>query len=104
MYDQYWRANPELEVEYVFYYRPSDSERLYEQTSGKSDKDLAREFAYQRGLDFDACVTAEKAGRRAGVSPASEGYRNFFVIEWNGESGAALYERRPLRGHPDRCR
>ena len=29
MYDQYWRANPELEVEYVFYYGPSDSERLY---------------------------------------------------------------------------
>ena len=85
MYDQYWRANPQLEVEYVFYYGPSDNERLYEQNPGKSDEDLAREFAFQRGLDFDAFVTAEEAGRRAGVSLASEGYRNVFVIEWNGE-------------------
>ena len=84
MYDQYWRANPELDIEYVLYYGPSNSERLYEKNPGKSDEDLAREFAYQRGLDFDAFVSAEEAGRLAGVSMASEGYWNLYTIEWNG--------------------
>ena len=86
LFDQYLRANPGLEVEYVLYYGPSNIESLYERYPGKSDEDIARALARQYRIDFDDVVSTEEASTLAGVSTEAEGHRNFYVIEWNGRA------------------
>lgn len=84
LFEPFWRANPELKVEYVYYYGPSDNQRLYEQHPGKSDEELAREFAYKRRLDFDDFLSVEEVSRLTNVE--TERFDNFYVVEWNGQS------------------
>ncbi len=84
LFEQYWRKNPDLEVDYVLYYGPSESQRIYENNPGKSDEDLARDFAYQQRLDFDDFLSSEAVSEHVDVH--TEQYRNFYVVEWNDGS------------------
>lgn len=83
-YERYLRYNPELEMEYVFYYATSTNEELYQANPGKSDEALARQAAKQWGLNFDDILSPAEIGKIIDLEP--EQYRFVRYVEWNGKS------------------
>ena len=86
-FEQYTRYNPKLEMDYVMYYGPSESERLYRANPGKSDAELARHRVEQwgmYGLAFDDLLPTEQATGELDL--ASQRYRLTRNVEWGGNS------------------
>ncbi len=83
-YERYVRFNPELEMDYILYYDTSVNDALYDANPGKSNEELAREFAERLGLDFDEILSPSEM--RAIVDLEAEQFRFVRHVEWNGQS------------------
>ena len=94
-YERYLRYNPELEMDYVFYYATSTNEELYRANPGKSDEALARQAAKQWGLDFDKILSPAEIEKIIDLEP--EQYRFVRYVEWHEKSA-------PIRLYKDTYR
>lgn len=83
LFDQYARFIPGFSLKYTYYYAPTENEGLYKANPGKTERDLAIEYAEQNGLDFDRFLSLEEIGQRDSL--ADYGYRNVFLFEYEGK-------------------
>lgn len=84
LFEQHERQIGRFRMNYQFYYADSENERLYEANPGKSNEQLAREFAEQNRLDFDDFLSQEEVDQRYGL--AAESYRSIYWIEWQDQT------------------
>lgn len=80
LFDPFIRKNPNVDVSYVFYYAPSDNPSLYENNPGKTEEELARQWAYQHRMNFRRILSREDV--HAPIDLEAEGYQPLFAISW----------------------
>lgn len=80
LFEQHERQIGRIDVNYRFYYADSENEQLYKANPGKSNEQLAREFAEQNRLNFDDFLSQAEADRQYGLD--AENYRNVYRVEW----------------------
>lgn len=56
MFDQYTRFKPDIEVNYHWYFAPSENHRLFGRFPDKSYSELAQNWAIMYGIDFDVVL------------------------------------------------
>lgn len=84
LYGRLWRFRPELDIDYVYYYGPSNNQDLYEDYPGESDEQIARRLATIYGIDFDDVLSTDEVSQLSNV--AAQRYENYYVLEADGES------------------
>lgn len=80
LFEQHERQIGRINVSYQFYYADTENERLYEANPGKTNEQLARDFAEQNRLDFDNFLSQADTDRL--YSLGAENYRNVYRVEW----------------------
>ena len=80
LFEQHERQIGRINMNYRFYYADSENNQLYEANPGKSNEQLAREFAEQNRLDFDDFLSQADADRLYRLE--AESYRNVYRVEW----------------------
>ena len=80
IFDPFIRKNPKVEVDYIFYYAPSENASLYENNPGKTDEELARQWAYQHRMNFKRILPRKDV--HAPIDLEAESYRPLFVVSW----------------------
>ena len=84
LFDRFIRENAELDFEYIYYYAPSENERLYQRYPDKSDAEIAKLLAEQRRFDYDKILSTDEMNSIFNMT--LEKYRNIFKLDWNGQS------------------
>lgn len=78
------RENPRIDVDYRFFYGPSENSSLRDQFPGHSDAEIAEEFARQNRLNFGDFLSFEEAKEVIGWR-AEEQLGGYYVFEWDGQ-------------------
>lgn len=97
LFEQHERQIGRINVDYQYYYADADNEPLYAANPGRTNEQLAREFAEQNRLDFDTFLSRQQAYERYGLE--RERYDNIFLFQWQGRS-TFLGHFRDLKYHP----
>ena len=85
-YDFYLRSNPEMTMDFVYYYAPPTNNDYWykELNAGRSDEQLVQVFSEQRGID--AADILPYASLDSDIDLESEGFRFVTELRWNGET------------------
>lgn len=67
-FDMYLRYMPFLEMDYVYYWDHSSSDRLYKENPGLTDEQLARKMASLTKLPFDMFLTPDQIHKKIDLS------------------------------------
>lgn len=86
LFEQHERQIGRINMSYRFYYADSENDQLYEANPGKSNEQLAQEFADQNRLEFGDFLSQDEADRL--YSLGAENYRNVYRVEWQGRATA----------------
>ena len=86
VYDIYRHRNPNLRMRYQLYYDVDGAweAQISRPEDGRSDEEFVREYADRIGLNFDRLMTGVELDSLSSPDLASEGFRTFRVLKWNG--------------------
>ncbi|MEO1038651.1 MAG: Gldg family protein [Pseudomonadota bacterium] len=84
LFERYEREIGRIDIQYQYYYADSENPMLYEANPGKTNEDIAREFAAHNQMNFDSFLTQEEVDAAYGLDV--ENYRNVYMLEWNEQS------------------
>lgn len=84
VFEDHERELGRINVQYRYYYAESDNERLHAANPGKSDAELAREYAEQQRMDFGEFLSLADVHESYGLERQQND--NVYLLEWQGQT------------------
>ena len=82
VFEQHERQIGRIGTQYRYYYADADNDRLYAANPGVSNETLARRYADQNRLDFDAFLSQQEVDERYRMK--DENYSPVYKVTWQG--------------------
>ena len=86
VFEQHERQIGRIAAQYRYYYADADNDRLYAANPDTSNETLARRYAEQHRLDFDAFLSQREADERYRMK--DENYNSVYMVTWQGQTTA----------------